>query len=198
MNTAPRKRMTREQRREQLLEVATTLLRHEGSDALTLVTLARHAGVDKPVVYSQFTNRQGLLAQLYECYDAQVVATIQGALKQGAGSLEDAAQVVAMSYIDAFVIYGAEYEAVVSALMAYPEYADLTGRIMDYFVRAFGDIFQPFIRQPDPLRSIHLTMMFGAVDQTARAVASGRLPRDAAVKALTEGLVTVLGRAVVA
>ena len=45
-----RQRLTREERRTQLMDVAWHIIREEGTDALTLGYLATQAGVTKPVV----------------------------------------------------------------------------------------------------------------------------------------------------
>ena len=62
----PRRRMSREERQRQLLDVAWRLVREEGTEALTLGRLAEQAGVTKPVVYDHFSTRPGLLAALYQ------------------------------------------------------------------------------------------------------------------------------------
>ena len=69
--TPTRRRMTREQRTRQLLDVAWALVRGEGTGALTLGRLAEAAGVTKPVAYDHFVTRNGLLAALYDDYDGR-------------------------------------------------------------------------------------------------------------------------------
>ena len=64
-----RQRLTREERRKQLIDVAWHIIREEGTDALTLGYLATQAGVTKPVVYDHFDSRSGLFATLYAEYD---------------------------------------------------------------------------------------------------------------------------------
>ena len=66
---APRRRLSREDRLRQLLDVAWQLVRDEGTDALTLGRLAELAGVTKPVVYDHFAARAGVLAALYADFD---------------------------------------------------------------------------------------------------------------------------------
>ncbi|MCO3771117.1 helix-turn-helix transcriptional regulator, partial [Pseudomonas aeruginosa] len=62
---SPRRRLSRDERQRQLLEVAWRLVREEGTEALTLGRLAEQAGVTKPVVYDHFGTRARLLAALY-------------------------------------------------------------------------------------------------------------------------------------
>lgn len=84
----PRKRLSREDRRRQLLDMAWQLVREEGTDALSLGRLAEQAGVTKPVVYDHFETRTGLLAALYEEYDARQTAMLEAALTAGEATLE--------------------------------------------------------------------------------------------------------------
>jgi len=61
---APRRRLSREYRLRQLLDMAWQLVREEGTEALTLVRLAELASVTQPVVYDHFVTRAGMLAAL--------------------------------------------------------------------------------------------------------------------------------------
>ena len=60
-----RRRLSREERLRQLLDVAWRVVRTEGTEALTLGYLAQQASVTKPVLYDHFKTRTGLLALLY-------------------------------------------------------------------------------------------------------------------------------------
>lgn len=62
--TAPR--LTREQRREQLLDVAAGLVAEGGFEAVTMESVAAAAGVSKGLGYAYFDNRGELLAALFE------------------------------------------------------------------------------------------------------------------------------------
>lgn len=63
--TAPiRSRLPREQRREQLLDVALGMIVGEGFGALSMEGIARRAGIAKTVVYDQFGSAPGLLRAL--------------------------------------------------------------------------------------------------------------------------------------
>lgn len=63
--TAPvRSRLPREQRREQLLDVALGVIVGDGFGALSMEGIARRADIAKTVVYDQFGSVQGLLRAL--------------------------------------------------------------------------------------------------------------------------------------
>ncbi|WP_246227305.1 TetR/AcrR family transcriptional regulator [Propioniciclava coleopterorum] len=57
-----RVRMTRQQRREQLVGVARELFAERGLDGTSVEEIAAHAEVSKPVVYEHFGGKEGLYA----------------------------------------------------------------------------------------------------------------------------------------
>src|SRR3954453_525748 len=59
-----RRRMQGGERREQLLDVAATIVRSQGVHAVTMERVAAEAGVSKPVVYSHFANTIELVGAL--------------------------------------------------------------------------------------------------------------------------------------
>jgi AcrR family transcriptional regulator len=63
---APQRRMSREDRREQLLDALADLVLTEGAAAVTVERLAEWAGVSRALVYQHATDREDLLVQLYE------------------------------------------------------------------------------------------------------------------------------------
>lgn len=66
-NTAPKKRRTRlsrENRREMIMDHAATVIREYGVSALTMERVGREAGVSKPLVYNYFSNTTELMKAL--------------------------------------------------------------------------------------------------------------------------------------
>lgn len=118
---APRRRLSREDRLRQLLDVAWQLVRDEGTDALTLGRLAELAGVTKPVVYDHFATRAGLLAALYADFDARQDQVFADAIATSKATLEDRAWVIASSYVDCVLLQGREIPGVIAALSGSPE-----------------------------------------------------------------------------
>lgn len=59
-------RLPGNERREQLLDAALRLISTEGYDAITIASIAREAGVTRPVVYGQFPSLADLLQALLE------------------------------------------------------------------------------------------------------------------------------------
>ena len=54
---AASRRLSKAERRQQLLDTALRIVREEGADRLTLGHLAIRAGVSKPVTYEHFGTR---------------------------------------------------------------------------------------------------------------------------------------------
>ena len=59
---AKRVRMTAQERREQLVEVARSLFAERGFEATSIEEIAERAGVSKPVVYQHFGGKEGVYA----------------------------------------------------------------------------------------------------------------------------------------
>jgi AcrR family transcriptional regulator len=59
-------RMTATARREQLLDVTTQIVADEGFQAVSIESVARTAGISRPIVYEHFGDLQGLLEAIVE------------------------------------------------------------------------------------------------------------------------------------
>lgn len=82
MNTTRRKyarRLPPEQRREQLLDAALTLI-PAGFDTVTMEAVAKEAQVTKPVLYDLFANRASLISALLEREAARATEQVIAAL----------------------------------------------------------------------------------------------------------------------
>jgi len=115
--------MTRDDRLRQLLEQAWRLVREEGTDALSLGRLAEQAGVTKPVVYDHFGTRAGLLAALYQDFDARQSVVMDARLAASGPTLAEKAQVIADAYVACVIKQGREIPGVMAALAGSPELA---------------------------------------------------------------------------
>lgn len=184
-------RMSKCERRDQLLQLAAEIVVTDGAERLTLQTLADRAGVSKPITYNHFCDRKGLLVQLYRCYDEELVAEIQAIPDSKCSTLKSTAAILAAVYIDCVIRNGHVYEAVVAALSSYPEFADLRCRICDYFIKVYRELFRPLITSENTICTSRLIAIYGASEELARAVVAGRVSRSAAVGTLSgliEGL----------
>lgn len=83
---SPRRRLTRSQRREQLLDTAESLFASVGYDATTMEEIARAAGVTRAIVYAHFDNKDSVLRAGVERARAELGARLQ-ALRASATEL---------------------------------------------------------------------------------------------------------------
>jgi AcrR family transcriptional regulator len=58
--------MSHPERREQLLDVTALIISESGFSAVTIQSVARRAGISRPIVYEHFGDLQGLLTALVE------------------------------------------------------------------------------------------------------------------------------------
>lgn len=174
-----RRRLPRAERTRQLIDAAWTLVRNEGTDALTLGRLAEVAGVSKPVVYDHFITRNGLLAALYQDYDQRQTSVFDAAVAASAAALPDKAGVIAHSYVDCVLNQGPELAGIVAALSGSPELAAVKRQYQHTFIGKCATILEPYAG-PEGVPVARLWAMLGAADALSDAAAAGDLSPQAA------------------
>lgn len=189
-----RKRLTRELRLRQLLQVSWQLIREEGTDALTLGRLAEAAGVTKPVVYDHFGTRNGLLAALYEDYDVRQTTLIDEAVAASGPTLEDKAPVIARSYVDCVLTQGREIPEVLAALNGSPELASVKRKYQHAFIEKCRLILAPFSGS-SVVSLAALWAMLGAADALSNAAVAGEITPDQAIAELRDVILAMISRA---
>ncbi|WP_334145021.1 TetR/AcrR family transcriptional regulator [Rhabdothermincola sp.] len=94
-----RTRLSRDERRELFLDIAARIVVEHGVEALTMEGLAAEAGVSKALGYRYFTNRDDLLAALFERetrrYDQRI-----NERTSGLSSFEDRIRAMLETYLD--------------------------------------------------------------------------------------------------
>ena len=176
---SPRRRLPREERTRQLLEVAWQLIGDEGTDALTLGKLAEAAGVTKPVVYDHFGTRNGLLAALYEDYDERQTRIFDAAIDAAAATLQDKSRVIAASYVNCVLTQGREISDVVAALTGSPELAAVKKQYQHAFIEKCAAILAPFCSGKG-ISTASLWAMLGAADALSDAAVAGDISEEQA------------------
>lgn len=176
---SPRRRLPREERTRQLLEVAWQLIGDEGTDALTLGKLAEAAGVTKPVVYDHFGTRNGLLAALYQDYDERQTRVFDAAIDAAAADLQDKSHVIAASYVNCVLTQGREISDVVAALNGSPELTAMKKQYQHAFIEKCSAILAPFCA-PKRISSASLWAMLGAADSLSDAAVAGDISEEQA------------------
>ncbi len=172
------RRLSKEARQRQLLDVAWSIVRSEGGDALTLGHLAERAGVTKPVVYDHFGTRNGLLAALYEEYDGRQHALLDEALAACARTLPAVAKVIAASYVDCVMTMGREMPGVSAALTGSPELEALKKAHEALFLDKCRHALEPFAKKP--LQPAAMRAVLGVAEAVSFAALAGEVdPVDA-------------------
>ncbi|VVE66715.1 TetR family transcriptional regulator [Pandoraea anapnoica] len=185
--------MPREARTRQLLDVAWTLVGSEGTDALTLGRLAEDAGVTKPVVYDHFGSRNGLLAALYQDFDARQTAIFDAAVAAAKPTLQDKARVIASSYVTCVVTQGREIPGVLAALGGSTELAAVKREYQQSFIAKCAAIFAPFAG-PGGIPAPAMWAMLGAADALSDAAVTGAITAIEAQAELHQVILTIVKR----
>ena len=179
------KRMTKEERRKQLLETAFQIVKSEGTDALTLARVAERSGVTKPIAYEHFSTRAGLLIAMYQDYDERQTNAMRKAIKSEGKTLADVAPILSAAYIDCAVSAGPEYGAITAALSATEEMEELLQSCRDSFAAECSKAFEPFVKLPAAKNQSILIGILGAAESLSQAAALERISRDEAVNTLS-------------
>ena len=190
----PRRRLSREDRNRQLLDVAWQIIRAEGTDALTLGYLADKAGVTKPVVYDHFTTRSGLLAVLYRDFDTRQTAVMDAAIDQCPPTLIDTATVIATAYVDCVLLQGNEIPGVIAALGSTPELEKIKRDYEAIFLEKCRSVLQPLAAGGE-ITQAGLRAMLGAAEALSNAAASAEISAGQATDELIATIIAMVERA---
>jgi len=82
---APTRRLTAEQRRQQLFAVALKLFAQRGYRATTMDDIAEAAGVTKPLVYQHFSSKRALYLELVDSIAQELLVAIRGGVLEADG-----------------------------------------------------------------------------------------------------------------
>lgn len=86
IHTSPRKRMRGPERRAQLLEVARKVFGNHGFHTVTMDTVAREAGITKPILYDHFSSKRELYLALLEADLGLLRTRLHAALQAPTGN----------------------------------------------------------------------------------------------------------------
>ncbi|HEX3795103.1 MAG TPA: helix-turn-helix domain-containing protein [Acidimicrobiales bacterium] len=79
------RRLTAEQRRQQLFTVALELFARRGYRSTTMDDIAEAAGVTKPLVYQHFSSKRALYLELVDSIAAELLIAVRGAVMRAKG-----------------------------------------------------------------------------------------------------------------
>lgn len=137
-------RLSKAERRAQLLEVACDIIRKEGTDRLTLAYLATCAGVTKPISYEHFGSRTGLLLALYKMLDDIQTEGLRKALVDVQGNMTETINVLARTYIQCEADTSGEWHLVAAALAGSEGVGAAHQELLDNHVQLVTATLAPF------------------------------------------------------
>jgi AcrR family transcriptional regulator len=178
------RRLPKAERRQQLLDVARAIVRDQGTDALTLVSLAELAEVTRPVAYEHFKTRSGLLIALARNIDDRQVEVLRGALAQTRPRLPDVARVLSSAYMHCVTTIGSEWQAITAALKGDGEMDAVQHELLDRYAVIFCDALAPCTKVPQRALRWRCVAMIGAAEALAREMLLEQLDEATAASTL--------------
>jgi AcrR family transcriptional regulator len=192
MSEPSNKRMSKAERRAQLLDTALDIVRDEGTDALTLARVAERAGVTKPVAYQHFETRAGLLVALYERMDEEPRARLIAALRETPPRLADMARVAGRAYMSCYTSLGPEWYAVSAALAGSEEMEASRRQLLDAYVHIYREALGPLSALPKRALQLRCVGIIGAAEAIAQEMLRGRVSEAVASETLSSLIVAWL------
>ncbi|QYN35713.1 TetR/AcrR family transcriptional regulator [Pseudonocardia sp. DSM 110487] len=184
----PPMRLSKEARREQLLDAALRLVREQGADGLTLVTLAEAAGVSRPIAYGHFGTRTGLLLALYRRLEERHRDAVTEALRSAEPHAGVIAHVMSAAYF-ACATDMPEFTAVSAALKGNPEAEALQHELLDDYTEVMVAAMAPHSALPAEALRLRCIGVLGAAEAIAVELNRGRTTALDAVNALADLIV---------
>jgi AcrR family transcriptional regulator len=189
---APSSRLSKQARREQLLDTAMAMVRGQGADGLTLVTLAEAAGVSRPIVYGHFGTRPGLLLALYRRLDERHRVASARALQEAAPGVEEIARVMSTAYF-ACATEMPEFNAVSAALKGNPEMEEIQHEMLGSYRDWMAAALLPHSSLTSEALRLRCVGVLGAAEAIAAELNRGLTTAAEAVMALTDLIVGSIG-----
>lgn len=187
------KRLSKQDRRSQLLEVAKVILENDGAEALTLALLAERAGVSKPIAYDHFATRSGLLVALLKdigrYYETDALAKIAA----GPQSVGSVAAIVAKAYVLCSLDAGPAATVLSAAIEADAEVREVGRAFQAEHAALFERAFSCVLKSGDP----RLPAIFSGLVAAANAICVERMTGTITTKLATETLQHMLASSLV-
>lgn len=182
-------KMPKDQRREQLIDLAMEIVRDQGADELTLATLAARAGVSRPVTYEHFATRPGLLLALFQRLEDNYAEQLRQALASAPGDLRALAEVMSRAYFNCLADIGAEAPAISAALKGSDEMAAQQRAMVGEYVEIMRGALRAHSSLTDEQLSLRCVGILGAAEAMAGEAQAERTPADEAIAALSAMIV---------
>lgn len=177
-------RLSKAERRRQLLDTALVIVREEGADRLTLGHLAERAGVSKPIAYEHFGTRSGLLIELYKAIDAEKAHALREILHAVSRGLEETALLLARAYMHCYADTGGEWHAVAAALSGSEEMGAVHQELLDGYVDLFVAALGSHSTLPAERLRLRCVGLVGSGEALSAAMVRGEATESQAAEAL--------------
>ena len=187
------RRLSKADRRRQLLVAALDVIREEGADNLTLGHLAVRAGVSKPVVYDHFGTRSGLLIELYRWIDTERVEAFRLTMASAGKVRDETIASLADAYIRCAADLTGEFYLVGAALAGSPEKAEVYAELLDQSVAMFVSVLRPFNRLTGPAATRLCVGLVGAGEGLSAATVRGKLTEADAIATFRDIISAAVG-----
>ncbi|MNU95189.1 hypothetical protein D3C71_851960 [compost metagenome] len=155
--------------------------------------MAEQAGVTKPVVYDHFGTRAGLLAALYQDFDARQSVVMDARFADSGSTLAEKAQVIADAYVACVMKQGREIPGVIAALAGSPELARIKREYDVVFLEQCRALLSPFAAA-GALPLAGLWGMLGAAEGLSCAATTGDISPEQAVRELAATIAAMVAR----
>jgi AcrR family transcriptional regulator len=186
------KKLPKQLRRDQLLETALSIVVAEGTEALSLARLAESAGVSKPIAYEHFRTRDGLLLALFRQFDEKAAAAVYAALQPQPLPVREIAAIISDAYVTCFVSSGSAFGAILSALAATPESANVRRKWRGELADAILQLLHQHASGKYNASRFTLIGLLGAAESLSESAAHGEISKPVAVATLADILVSSL------
>ncbi|WP_373047655.1 TetR/AcrR family transcriptional regulator [Vulgatibacter sp.] len=178
------RRLSKAERRRQLLATALAIVREEGADRLTLGHLAARAGVSKPIAYEHFGTRSGLLIELYKTIDVEHANALREALRANPRGFEETADALAAAYMHCYADNSGEWHAVGAALSGSEEMGAVHQELVDGYVQLFVSALEPHSKLAHDVLYQRCIGLVGAGEALSAALIRGDCSEAQAADAL--------------
>lgn len=168
-------RMTKEERREQLLDTAGQLLLKEGWDALTMEAIAQSAGASKTLGYAYFTNLDDLVWSLYDREVSLLFERVEAGLAT-ADTFDDRIGAAVAAYFDFVAEHGAMLTRLQAGIIARRLGRDRPNRGMG-FLETLAELLREEFGLSRRRSMAYAAVMAGIADSHGRVWGSGTLGR---------------------
>ena len=177
-------KLPRNERRAQLLATASDIVREQGTDALTLGALAERAGVSKPIAYSHFETRSGLMMALYKAAMDRQLGVLAEALEGAPQEPATIVRILAQAYLECATTIGPEWHAIGAALRGDAMMDAYQQEMSENHAAFYAKAIQPFSELDPAAVQRRCISLIATMEAMSNELTAGRIDMEVAVEDL--------------